>query len=70
MKKKSSIVALPVVPFNQAKLSDVCQYLDYLQNFLSSLPLPEVLILHKLIKKYMKVKRFLLDLGNNNVYMY
>ena len=70
MKKKSTIVALPVVPFNQAKLSDVCQYLDYLQNFLSSLPLPEVLILHKLIKKYMNVKRFLLDLGNNNVYMY
>ena len=61
-------MALPVVPFNQAKLSDVCQYLDYLQNFLSSLPL--LLILHKLIKKYMKVKRFLLDLGNNNVYMY
>ena len=68
MKKKSTIVALPVVPFNQAKLSDVCQYLDYLQNFLSSLPLPEVLILHKLMKN--KVKRFLLDLGNNNVYMY
>ena len=45
MKKKSTIVALSVVPFNQSKLSDVCQYLDYLQNFLSSLPLPEVLIL-------------------------
>ena len=45
MKKKSTIVALPVVPFNQSRLSDVCQYLDYLQNFLSSLPLPEVLIL-------------------------
>ena len=43
MKKKSTIVALPVVPFNQSKLSDVCQYLDYVQNFLSSLPLPEVL---------------------------
>ena len=43
--KKSTIVALPVVPFNQSKLSDVCQYLDYLQNFLRSLPLPEVLIL-------------------------
>ena len=45
MKKKSTIVALPVVPFNQSKLSDVCQYLDYLQNCLSYLPLPEVLIL-------------------------
>ncbi|XP_029185142.2 uncharacterized protein LOC114953141 isoform X2 [Acropora millepora] len=31
MKEKSTIVALPVVPFNQSKLADVCQYLDYLQ---------------------------------------
>ena len=42
MKEKSTIVALPVVPFNQSKLADVCQYLDYLQDFLSSLPLSEV----------------------------
>ena len=36
MKERSSIVGLPVVPFNQAKLADVCQYLDYLQDFLNS----------------------------------
>ena len=35
-------MALPVVPFNQSKLADVCQYLDYLQDFLSYLPLSEV----------------------------
>ena len=28
-------MGLPV-PFNQAKLADVCQYLDYLQDFLNS----------------------------------
>ena len=44
-KEVNHFVALPLVPFNQSKLSDVCQYLDYLQNFLRSLPLPEVLIL-------------------------
>ena len=42
MKEKSTIVALPVVPLNQSKLADVCQYLDYLQDLLSSLPLSEV----------------------------
>lgn len=36
MKEGSTIVGLPVVPFNQAKLADVCQYLDYLQDFLNS----------------------------------
>ena len=51
MKEKSTIVALPVVPFNQSKLADVCQYLDYLQDFLSSLPLSEV---DKLLVHYIK----------------
>ena len=34
MSKKSVIMGLPVVPFNQNKHSDVCQYLEYLENFL------------------------------------
>ena len=36
MKDGSTIVGLSVVPFNQAKFADVCQYLDYLQDFLNS----------------------------------
>ena len=42
MKEKSTIVGLPVVLYNQSKLADVCQYLDYLQDFISSLSSPEV----------------------------
>lgn len=62
MKEKSTIVALPVVPFNQSKLADVCQYLDYLQDFLSSLPLSEVdkLLVHYfycLLFNYFKLKK-------------
>ncbi|XP_078365968.1 uncharacterized protein LOC144650183 isoform X2 [Oculina patagonica] len=34
MAKKSCIVGLPVVPFNQNKISDVCQYLQWLQDLL------------------------------------
>ena len=34
MAKKSVIMGLPVVPFNQNKHSDVCQYLEYLENML------------------------------------
>lgn len=34
MAKKSVIMGLPVVPFNQNKHSDVCQYLEHLENFL------------------------------------
>ncbi|KXJ08152.1 hypothetical protein AC249_AIPGENE23443 [Exaiptasia diaphana] len=34
MEKKSEIVALPVSPFNPSLHSDVCQYLDELQNFI------------------------------------
>jgi hypothetical protein len=34
MAKKSEIVMLPVVPYNQNKHSDVCQYLEWLQNLM------------------------------------
>lgn len=44
MKEKSTIVGLPVVPYNQSKLADVCQYLDYLQDFISSLSSSEVVM--------------------------
>ena len=40
MAKKSVIMSLPVVPFNQNKHSDVCQYLEYLENFLSEVFIP------------------------------
>lgn len=34
MAQKSCIVGLPVVPFNQNKVSDVCQYLQWLEDLL------------------------------------
>lgn len=34
MAKKSVIVGLPIVPYNQNKLGDCCQYLEYVQDFL------------------------------------
>ena len=34
MAKPSEIIGLPVVPFNQNKVGDVCQYLSYLTEFL------------------------------------
>ena len=33
MAQKSDIIGLPVVPFNQNKVADVCQYLQWLQDF-------------------------------------
>ena len=41
MSKKSCIVGMPIVPFNQTKHSDICQYLDYAQNFLLELFKPK-----------------------------
>ena len=41
MAKKSCIVGLPIVPYNQTKHSDVCQYLEYLENFLADVFRPE-----------------------------
>ena len=32
---------MPIVPFNQTKHSDICQYLDYVENFLLELFKPE-----------------------------
>ena len=37
MSKKSCIIGMPIVPFNQTKHSDICQYLDYIENFLLEL---------------------------------
>lgn len=34
MARPSEIIALPVVPYNQNKIGDVCQYLSYLTQFL------------------------------------
>lgn len=41
MAQTSKIIGLPVVPFNQAKHSGVCQYLDWLQEFLLSVYAPD-----------------------------
>ncbi|CAH3179477.1 unnamed protein product, partial [Porites lobata] len=35
MAGKSCVVGLPVVPFNQSKVGDVCQYLQWLEDFFS-----------------------------------
>lgn len=35
MTQKSCIVGLPVVPFNQSRVGDVVQYLQWLEDFLS-----------------------------------
>jgi hypothetical protein len=34
MATKSTVIGLPILPFNQSKHSDVCQYLDHMQDFL------------------------------------
>ncbi|KAK2556459.1 hypothetical protein P5673_021347, partial [Acropora cervicornis] len=41
MKKKSVIIGLPVVPYNQSKHSDVCQYLEYVQKLLVDIYKPQ-----------------------------
>ena len=41
MSKKSTIVGLPIVPYNQTKHSDVCQYLEYVEQFLMGVFRPE-----------------------------
>ena len=41
MSKKSVIVGLPIVPYNQNKQSDVCKYLEYVQNFCHDIFKPE-----------------------------
>ena len=46
MKKKSVIIGLPVVPYNQPKHSDVCQYLEYVQKLLVDIYKPQVMIVY------------------------
>ena len=41
MSRQSVIVGLPIVPFNQNKHSDVCQYLEYLQELFADILKPE-----------------------------
>lgn len=36
MANKSKVISLPIVPYNQSKHSDVCQYLGHLQNFITN----------------------------------
>lgn len=41
MSKKSVIVGLPIVPYSQNKHSDVCQYLQYIEEFLLEVYTPD-----------------------------
>lgn len=41
MATKSTVIGLPMLPFNQSKHSDVCKYLDHLQNFLVDVHSPK-----------------------------
>ena len=46
MNKKSVIIGLPVVPYNQSKHADVCQYLEYFQKLLVDIYKPQVMIIY------------------------
>ena len=46
IKKNSVIIGLPVVPYNQSKHSDVCQYLEYVQKLLVDIYKPQVMIVY------------------------
>ena len=41
MATKSTVIGLPILPFNQSKHSDACKYLDHLQNFLVDVHSPK-----------------------------
>ena len=41
MSKKSVIVGLPIVPYNQTKHSDVCQYLQHIEELLLDVYTPD-----------------------------
>lgn len=41
MEKASTIINLPVVPFNQIKHAEVCDYLDWLEEFLLKVYAPD-----------------------------
>ena len=44
MAGKSCVVGLPVVPFNQSKVEDVCQYLQWLEDFFSKVLTTQVIM--------------------------
>ena len=48
MEKASTIIMLPVVPFNQVKHAEVCDYLDWLQEFLLKVHVPDGIDVAKL----------------------
>lgn len=41
MATKSAVIGLPILPFNQSKHSDVCKYLDHMQDFLVNVHSPK-----------------------------
>ena len=58
MKKKSVIIGLPVVPFNQSKHSDVSQCLEYVQSLLLDIYKPEVQRIYVNFFKLSKLNTF------------
>ena len=41
MAKKSTVIGLPIVPYNQNKYADVVQYLEYIEDFLMKVYIPD-----------------------------
>ena len=41
MATKSTVIGLPILPFNQSKHCDVCKYLDHMQDFLVNVHSPK-----------------------------
>ena len=41
MAKKSTVIGLPIVPYNQNKHADVVQYLEYIEDFLMKVYIPD-----------------------------
>ena len=41
MAQKSTVIGLPIVPYNQNKHADVVQYLEYIEDFLMKVYTPD-----------------------------
>lgn len=41
MAKKSTMIGLPIVPYNQNKHTDLVQYLEYIEDFLMKVYTPD-----------------------------
>ena len=67
MNKKSVIIGLPVVPYNQSKPADVCQYLEYVQKLLVDIYKPQVINHYLLIFQSQIINYRIQDRKSSNV---